>query len=484
MSRINTNVPALVALNQLGRSSGRLNGTLQRLSSGLRINRGADDPAGLIVSENLRSEIAGVRQAVANTQRASNIVATAEGALNEAAALLNDVQDLILEVANTGAVSEEEIRANQLQVDSAIESISRIANSTRFAGRRLLDGSLDYVLSGVANTDVANVSVQNVIFGNAAFVPVRIQVTQSAQRAGLFYATSQIGQSVDLEIAGNKGVTSISFTSGTTASGILAAVNSISETTGVRVRLVNSANPNSGIVFESQGYGSDAFVQVEALASSTGAFAVTSTPTGGNVIRDAGRDVGVAINGAATLGSGLDVKLNTAGLALQFSIQEAINTLGAGGATQFAVTGGGALFQLGGGISANEQKSLGIQSVAATRLGDSNVGFLSQISDGQAYSLVNGQAARAQEIVAAAIRQISLLRGRLGAFEKNTLDTNVNQLSITLENLTASESSIRDADFAYETSQLTRFQILQQAGQAVLAIANQNPAQVLQLLSQ
>jgi len=484
MSRINTNVPALTALTQLNRSNAQLNGTLERLSSGLRINRGADDPAGLIVSENLRSEIAGVRQAISNSQRASNIVATAEGALNEAAALLSDIQDLIIEVANTGAVSEEEIRANQLQVDSAIESITRIANSTRFAGRRLLDGSLDYILSGVDTASLANVSVQNTIFGNAAFVPVRVQVTQSAQRAALYFATSQIGPSVDLEIAGNNGVTSLSFTSATTASAIMAAVNSISETTGVQVRLINNANAASGVIFESEGFGSDAFVQVEALATSTGAFNVTDTPTGGNVIRDAGRDVSVAVNGAATRGSGLDVKLNTAGLSLQFSVQQASNALGAAGATQFAVTGGGALFQLGGGISANEQKSIGIQSVAATRLGDSNVGFLSQISDGQDYSLVNGQVGRAQEIVAAAIRQISVLRGRLGAFEKNTLDTNVNQLSITLENLTSSQSSIRDADFAYETSQLTRIQILQQAGTSVLAIANQTPAQVLSLLQQ
>src|SRR5947207_15600170 len=95
MSRINTNVPALVSLHQLTRSNERLQTTLERLSSGLRINRGADDPAGLIVSENLRSEIAGVQQAVANSQRAAKIVATAEGALNEAPALLKHGPDRI-----------------------------------------------------------------------------------------------------------------------------------------------------------------------------------------------------------------------------------------------------------------------------------------------------------------------------------------------------------------------------------------------------
>src|SRR5438094_3123701 len=116
MTRINTNIPALTSRRHLSKANDALSLSLERLSSGLRINRGADDPAGLIVSESLRSEIAGIGQAISNSQRASNIIATAEGALNEAAALLNDVQNLIVESANRGAVSDEEIRANQLQV--------------------------------------------------------------------------------------------------------------------------------------------------------------------------------------------------------------------------------------------------------------------------------------------------------------------------------------------------------------------------------
>jgi len=478
MTRINTNVPALVALSQLQRSNNRLETTLERLSSGLRINRGADDPAGLIVSENLRSEVAGIRQAISNSQRASNIVATTEGALNEVASLLSDVQDLIIEAANTGAVSDEEIRANQLQVDSAIESITRIANSTRFAGRSLLDGGLDYTLSGVRSSAIANLRVNNVLFGTSTFLPVTISVTQSAQQGQLFYRTSQIGQRVNIEVAGNQGVASLSFSSGTRASAIFAAVNQISDATGVAARYINVANPNSGVIFESSGFGTKAFVQVEALESSPGTFAVQD-PSLATVIRDEGRDARVSVNGASTLGDGLEIKLNTAGLALQFSLRTAFNTTGS---TSFAITGGGALFQLGGGISSNEQKSIGISSIAATQLGDATIGFLSQIADGEDFSLVNGEADRAQQIVNAAISQVSVLRGRLGAFEKNTLETNVNQLRITLENLTASESVIRDADFAEETSQLTRNQILGQAGTAVLRIANQTPESVLALL--
>ena len=120
---------------------------LERLSTGLRINRGADDPAGLITSERLRSEIRGIDQAITNSQRASSVIAVAEGALIEVSDLLNSIKGLVVEAANTGGVSDEEIAANQLQVDSAIESITRIANSANFGGLKLLNGDLECMCS-------------------------------------------------------------------------------------------------------------------------------------------------------------------------------------------------------------------------------------------------------------------------------------------------------------------------------------------------
>ena len=134
MARINTNVASLTAQRGLAKSTEELERHAQRLSSGLRINRGADDPAGLIASESLRSEITGINQAVDNSQRASNVIATAEGALNEVASLLLNIKSLVVQAANSGALSPDEIQANQLQVDSAVESITRIANTTTFAG--------------------------------------------------------------------------------------------------------------------------------------------------------------------------------------------------------------------------------------------------------------------------------------------------------------------------------------------------------------
>jgi flagellin len=179
-----------------------------------------------------------------------------------------------------------------------------------------------------------------------------------------------------------------------------------------------------------------------------------------------------------SVADGLDLKVNTSELALDFSLDKTFGQH----ATSFVVTGGGALFQLGAQVSSNQQVSIGIQSVAASRLGDANVGFLSELATGGRASIVNGQAAPASQILERAIQQVAILRGRLGAFEKNTINTNANSLSVALENVTSSESSIRDADFAAETSNLTRAQILTQAGTSVLATANSTPQSVLTLL--
>ncbi|MBI4580437.1 MAG: flagellin [Planctomycetes bacterium] len=480
MARINTNVPAIVAQRTLRQTQRDLQLSLERLSSGLRINRGADDPAGLINSETLRAEIAGVDKAISNSQRAINIIATTEGALNEVAALLVDIQGLIVETANDAALSDEEKRANQLQIDSAIESITRIANTTTFAGRKLLNGSLDYVTSGVDTAALATLAVTGVQFGTATFIPVDIVVTTSAQKGELFWRNSAVpaGQNIAIEVQGTKGVTTFEWGSGVTAARILAAVNMESQATGVEAVYINSANPASGIIFRSTGYGSDQFVSIRDLP--TGDPLGTVDALGSAKVRDEGQDAIALVNGATARGRGLDLTLNTRTLDVNFTLREDFGL----GSTTFAITGGGALFQLGPDVSTNQQVNIGVQSVAATKLGNANVGFLSQIMQGQEFEVMGGpvKASRASDIIEVAIRQVSVLRGRLGAFERNALQTNINSLTITMENLTSSESAIRDTDFAAETSRLTRSQILVNAGTSVLALANTTSQSVLSLL--
>lgn len=476
MARINTNVPAVIAQRTLRQNQRSLTASLERLSSGLRINRGADDPAGLINSEMLRAEISGTNQAISNSQRAINIVATTEGALNEVASLLVDIQGLIVQSANTGGMSQDEIRANQLQIDSAVESITRIANTSTFAGRKLLNGSLDYVTSGVSPSAISTLDLHSVQFGTASYIPVDVVVTTSAQKGELQFRSSATTKDVSIEISGPAGVTTLSFLSGTTASAIVAAVNIVTEASGVEAELINSANAASGMRFLSRGYGSDEFVSIKTLHDS-GAFDIVDA-TGATVSMDKGRDAVARINGAESRGRGLDLILNTTGLNLSLTLAEDFGL----NSTSFAITGGGALFQLGPDVNTNQQVNFGVQSVAASRLGNDAIGFLSQIVTGAEFAVDRGYSSKASDIVNEAIRQVAVLRGRLGAFERNTLQTNINSLSITVENLTSSESAIRDTDFAQETSTLTRNQILVNAGTSVLALANSTPQSVLSLL--
>jgi flagellin len=474
MARINTNVSALTAQRGLAKSQRQLSDTLQRLSSGLKINRGADDPAGLIASEGLRSEIAGLDQAIDNSSRASNVISTAEANLSEIANLLTNVKQLVVEAANSGALSQDEIAANQLQIDSAVASITRISNTATFAGLKLLNGSLDYITSGVAASQITALHVHQANFGTAASMPVQIDVLTSANNAELQFQASSIASSVTLEISGNEGVDVLTFTSGTAASAIAYAINRITDSTGVKVDLINSAAPTSGIVFKSSGYGSRSFVSVRVQS---GTFATVNSAAAA-ATRATGVDAVATVNGALTVADGLNLKMNTTTLDLEVTLDTAFGT----GQSDFTITGGGAKFQLGPQVTSNQQVSLGIQSAAASKLGDSDVGFLSDIVTGGASSLGNGGASTASKIIERAIRQIAVLRGRLGAFERNTIDTNMNSLSVALENVTASESTIRDADFAEETSNLTRAQILTQAGTSVLATANSTPQSVLTLL--
>lgn len=479
MARINTNVGSMIAQTNLARSQNSLSKSLERLSSGYRINRGGDDPAGLIASESLRTEMKGITQAIDNSTRAKNVIATAEGALTEVSNLLLSMKSLIVQAANSGAMSQDEIEANQLQVDSAIQSITRISNSTTFAGLKLLDGSLSYVTSGLATSALHDVEIHSAQFGLNKTVPVTVEVITSAKQARLDFATSSITKTISLEVAGKTGVQVLSFTSGTAASSIAYAVNRLSDSTGIEAKLINSANAASGVSFVSAGYGTSQFVSVQVVGSDHGNF-TTQTDDNPPVqkLRATGQDAVASINGAQAIADGLNISLNTASLQMSLNLDENIGL----GTRSFVITGGGALFQLGGQVMTNQQVNIGIISVSASRLGNATDGYLTDIISGGTASLVSGNAGTASRIVDSAINQIAVMRGRLGAFEANTIDTNINSMQVALENVTAAESSIRDTDFAVETSNLTRNQILVQAGTSVLQQANSTAQNVLSLL--
>ncbi len=515
MSRINTNVQSFVARLNLNRSNNDLDLRLERLSTGLRLNRGSDDPAGLIISQRLGSEINGIDQAVKNSERASSVIATAEGALAEVSDLLNSIKGLVVEAANTGAISDEERQANQLQLDSAVQSITRISNSTSFGGLKLLNGSLDYVLSGLASSAVSKAQIFGANFAGRPSINVQVDTVASAQTGRLYLRGDYVGgfgngfvqSSTTLEVAGTRGVQTFQFISGRPLSEVVAGVNAFTQATGVSAALVNG-NANSGVVFSSVEFGSAAFTSVKRLGgpsnggyfqtyqlANNGAVAssvnIPAAITAGTLVssnRDTGRDVVAIVNGTLASGRGLEISVpNPSSLNLELALNVNFATL-TNASTTFTITGGGALYQLGGDINSNQQLNVGLQSVAASRLGgtliNGSVQFLNSISSGSANDLRSGNFENATDILNNAISEIAVLRGRLGALEKNTLETNVRSLQTSIENLTASQSRIRDADFAAESSALTRAQILSNAGTSTLALANQKSQQVLQLLRQ
>ena len=686
MTRINTNVPSLVAQNRLQASNKDLQTSLTRLSTGLRINSGSDDPAGLIASEALRSEITSLNKSISNTQRASQIISTADSALGQVSSLLNDVRGLVVEAANSGALSADEVAANQLQVDSSLEAINRIAQTTTFQGRKLLDGSLDFITTkGTGAANIASLQIDQASLGSTGSVGVTINVATAATQASVditgftasvpgvaatgslsigtavtgaaatgdvtigtdtitvtadatgaagnvainfldagasgattaaingttgalevSYDFSAATTSADIQTAidglagysatgagaasttggtaatdsaltggvtastvgtiaiaadaaGTAGNVAVNFIDGGASSATTAAINgttgalevtydfaaataasaitsAIDGLAGYSATLTGSGNTTAGtaatagaltlgtnttpggvqadVVFELAGKnGSEVFnvtagtslnqviSQINLVSDATGVTAASSGTTlqlrssaygtdaivdlriltqgsGGNFgtgTRDIGSDIVATVNGRSANGVGNKISINSATLDLKADL-----VAGFTGDASITITGGGALFQLGGEVVGNQQARVGIGSVNSARLGGV-AGKLYQLGSGESASLSTNPTL-ASQIVSEAIDQVTGLRGRLGAFQATTLESNSQSLSNTVANLQEAESSIRDADFATETANLTRAQILVQSGTSVLSIAKQNPQNVLSLL--
>ncbi|MFZ9880573.1 MAG: flagellin [Phycisphaerales bacterium] len=487
MSKINQNIPSLVAQRVLNNQNRGLAGSLQRLSTGLRINRGADDPAGLIASENLRAEKTAINSAISNSQRAEQVVNVAEGGLQEISNMLVELQGLVGATANEAGVSQEERDANQLQIDSILQTIDRIANATSFQGTKLLNGNFDYTVSGQsANlTDVTVNAAKLADDGSAR--AVTITVLQSAQTAGVFLSTgASFGNGgsgeVTFEITGTKGVQQFTFASGTSQANILAAINSFKDALGVSAVQASDA---ARVQINSTDYGAAAFIRVKELSnegSTDFIFDAVGSTTGLSDTKDYGRNATVLINGTSATTDGLTARVSSDGFDVSVTIDGTSALNSAGQSTTFNITGGGANFNLAPAVNLAGKVSLGIETVTTGNLGGAAFGYLSDLKSGGTANVQNGDLSKAQEVISSAIKQVSSLRGRLGAFQKNVVGATISSLGVALENTTAAESAIRDTDFATETANLTRAQILSQAATQSLALANSAPQAVLSLI--
>lgn len=502
MTRINTNVQSLIAQRALTINNASLNRSLERLSSGLRINSGKDDPAGLITSESLRASIRSIDTAVDNATRADTIVAVAEGGLQEVSSLLLDLENLVDQSANQAGVTAEEVAANQLQIDSILNSINRLSESTAFGDKKLLNGSLDFTTSGVNVNEPTGATLSHLgkVQVNAAKVAAGTfrQVTISRVTAstrgnisavlGGTTATSTtvrdgtLGDTTTLQIRGEFGSQLLSFASGTSAANIATAVNALSGLTGVRASAflgaTGAGTPTLSI--STTNFGTDAFVSVSVLENSGNAV---GDAIGVNTSKATGTNGTFTVNGTNAIVSGLDLAVRAGDISADLTLTSAFGDgTSTETSTSFEITGGGAVFAIAPTVGLAGQESLGIGEVSTGQLGNASVGFLSTLGSGLANDLASKNFTTAQRIVRAAIKEVATLRGRLGGFQKDTLQTTISSLRVAGENIRAAESAIRDADFAEETSALTRAQILVASAGSVLQLANAQPQSALSLL--
>ena len=317
-------------------------------------------------------------------------------------------------------------------------------------------------LSGYSATTLSSSGDQNYVT-TLDTPPSATTLTGGATAAG------GIAQDVVFSLAGKAGSEVFNFKAGTSISQLASAINLLKDSTGVEATVSSTT-----LQLKSSTYGSSSQVNLEVITEGAGGT-ITAGIGGVTKARDTGSDVVATINGITANGNGNTLSINTSTLDFSTSVEAAFT-----GTSTFTITGGGALFQLGPDIVSNQQARIGITSVNSGSLGGVN-GRLYELKSGGSKA-INTNAAGGAAVVDEVVSKVTSLRGRLGAFQRTTLETNINSLNDTLTNLTDAESSIRDADFAAETARLTRAQILVQSGTQVLQISNENPQNVLSLL--
>mgnify|MGYP005847760821 CR=1 FL=1 len=496
---INTNVASLNAQRNLNQSQASLNTSLERLSSGLRINSAKDDAAGLAISERFTSQIKGLDQAVRNANDGISLAQTAEGALQETGNILQRMRELSVQSANsTNSASDRD--ALQAEVNQLQQEMSRIANTTTFNGLNILDGTFteqQFQVGANANETI-NVSIGGARasdLGNFNVDSVNATVnngTGSASVAAtdLSAETNTIGGQ-SLKITTGDGTSeSVGVNAGDSAAQVAAAVNAKSGTTGVTAEATNeatlsglSADGQVDFTLSSSGGGSaniSAFVtqtdltaladDINAKAGKTGITAELGGDLSKLTLKDAaGNDINIENfdhdNATTTINvTGLDSNAQ--------SLTQ--------GGTDSTIVAGKVTFDSAEAFSVQSNAPLTAGSVLGAAQDTAAVVTETNIDSVDISSVTGSNDAIA--LIDSAIQQVSTIRADLGAVQ-NRFDSTISNLQTTAENASAARSRIVDADFASETANLTRAQILQQAGTAMLAQANSLPQNVLSLLS-
>ncbi len=474
-SVVNTNVISLNAQRNLSRSDSLLSTSLQRLSSGLRINSAKDDAAGLAIANRFTTQIRGLNQAVRNANDGISLAQTAESALDELTNNLQRVRELAVQSANATNSASDRAALDQ-EVQQRLEEINRIASQTSFNGQKVLDGSFGSaqfqiganvgetisvnLTTGVRADQLGQIATDSATFGGAALADgdVAISVGQGEfVSVGATQAGSQAGQDANsayaalnsITAAGVSGLTATADNTQTAAFSTVGTDGTNDVTYGLTINGVAVYSGADNLAAGETLTADEVAAQVNLFSSQTG---VSATVSGTDLTLSAadGRNITFAesVTGTGATGTGLGqtdgtlVGSLTLSAAQNIVLQDAGDLLGFGANAEIAV--------------------------------DSNT--LSQVN---VLSVNNSE--NTIQRVDASLTSVSSLRSQLGAVQSR-FESITSNLQTVSENLQASRSRILDADFAAETANLTKAQILQQAGVAVLAQANAVPQTVLGLL--
>lgn len=493
---INTNISSLNAQRNLNSSQSSLATSLQRLSTGLRINSAKDDAAGLAISERFTSQIRGLNQAARNANDAVSLSQTAEGALVETTNALQRIRELAVQSANDTNSSSDR-SALQQEVAQLQQEINRIANTTQFNGKNLLDGSFsgqNFQVGANANQTIG-VSISDAkataIGDNRVAETGTLNVAVAAAAgAGTRVANTVLGTE-ELTITGSGGtVTTTTVAAGDSAATLAALVNSSTSTTNVSAKAVtkatlgalsaagtisftlNGSNSTGVAITATVGSTTDLSSLNDAINNYAATTGITSTVSGGTLTLTSEQGYDISITDM--LNGGTATMALTALDGFSGAASGAAQTLGAAVGTDSSTVGGTLRFSSSSPFTVTSAAAGGI--FAATTANASALSAVSGISIG-----TQSGSNSAIDIIDSALQTINSQRAALGAVQ-NRLSSTLANLQTSSENLSASRSRIQDADFAAETANLTRAQILQQAGTAMLAQANALPQNVLTLL--
>ena len=488
-STINTNINSLTAQRNLGMSSSALTTSIQRLSSGLRINSAKDDAAGLAISERFTSQVRGLNQAVRNANDGISLAQTAEGALKASGDILQRVRELAVQSANaTNSASDRQ--ALQAEVGQLVSELDRISQTTEFNGSKLLDGSFgtqQFQVGANANQTIvaATANLRTNVYGNN-------QTKNAAGAATLAAITANGNTGGNVTINGSIGSATVTTANNSTAKANSALINAQTVKTGVTA----SARTDMSVAFTATGnysltVQSDNSTAVAVSFSLAAATTAEGLSTAVAAINDQSSKTGVIASLNET-GTAL-ILSNASGNDIALSDTTATN---AGDVTvtkldQDLIASGGSVVlnaaltvaqtaTVTGYVTLDSSKSFSV-GVSAGNTMTASSSTLKQVAELDITDFT--KATNALKTVDSAISFISGQRASLGALQSR-FETAIGNLQTTSENLSASRSRILDADFAQETANLSRAQILQQAGTAMVAQANQLPQGVLALLRQ